>query len=454
MEINVKKLRDVLDLLEPVLPKKGKLPVIQNFRLGGGKAIATDLDLTVSVDLPEATETILLPGGARDFLKLIPGNRTAALSQKGLAVAIVSGAEKRTFVTKDPEEFPEQTGLPAAVSKVDGDRFVRDITLALPYAASEQTRPVLTGVILFMEGPETRIAAGDGFRMYLKSMPGLDYNRTAILSAETVRVLAHLWKLAPKGNDPSSDTIAGMVLSKRFIALGFYDDVLVATFGPLAVRARLIAGTPPNFYQLVPKDPSQTLRVLAPDFLQAVLRVRDVAKEGSGIVRLNWDDRTVTVTASAAEVGDAETSVTPLSIEGGPGRIAFNSKYLVEYFQKRQGVITIGVTDPSSPALFQDGQCDIVIMPMFVAEPKPDGEAVAVESHRPPENEAPRTTDTTEDEKVADGAEEKAGDATGPKTVAAERTARDPRPAVEKVTRTHRKLRTRKGAKEPAVVVE
>lgn len=375
IEIKVRKLRETLELLEPVIPRKSKMPVLNHFLLQDGRATATDLEMRVSVELPEATESILLPRGVLDFLKFVPGETMASISQQEAVVNISCGVTKTRLPTKEVEDYPPAPEELATDINVDGDRFIQTLDMALCYAATETARPILNGVSLFMEETGAKVAAGDGFRMFYKELPGrFPKAGTVVLPAPTVKVLANLWKKAPPKNSPAVDALlADLAIARRLMALGFGEDRLAVRFGNVSVTSRLIAGTPPNFLSLLPADPPQKVKVFAPDFALALRQVKDVATGGAGIVRLEWDAGTLKVSAVSNE-NKVETEI-EVSSQGDPGRIAFNYRYLLEYFKDRQGMMEVGVSNPSSPGLFLDGRCQVVIMPMFVQwgdEPNPE----------------------------------------------------------------------------------
>ena len=105
---------------------------------------------------------------------------------------------------------------------------------------------------------------------------------------------------------------------------------------------------------------------MAPDFERAVLRVRGIAKEGAGIVRLVWTETELTVSAKSEEKGESEAKI-PANALDGPGHIALNVSYLVEYLKGKDSFVTFGVTNDSSPVLFQYPRTPAtVVMPMFV----------------------------------------------------------------------------------------
>ena len=150
------------------------------------------------------------------------------------------------------------------------------------------------------------------------------------------------------------------------MSLAFGDDRVVARFGPVFVGSQLIGGTPPNWKQLIPSEPPMQVRIYAPDMERAMRRVQKVAEDGSGTVRFAWGDGAMTVSAKAEEKGEVQATI-PVDIQGDPGKIALNVKYLLEYLKGKMGLLTMGVSTPQSPVLFRYGGAPLVlIMPLFV----------------------------------------------------------------------------------------
>lgn len=385
MEIKVRKLRDTLSLLETVPIKKAKaMPILTYFLLRDGKASATNLEVRVTVELPEVQEAMLLPSAVQELLATVPGDTLAQITRDGLQLTIACGASKATFATKVLDDYPPAPDVPEAEVHLDGDRFTTLLAKALPYAATDDTRPVLSGVSLFLDEDGTRVFAGDGFRMFYQELPErFAKTGTLVIPAGMVKAMAAMWKKAPPRNNPAVDAVlAQLAIARRMLDLGYDDHRMVAKWGNVSVDSLVIEGTPPSFRQLIPKEPPQKFKVFAPDFGLAVRRLKDVASEGSGIVRLEWNDGTLKLSA-ASEENKVETEVNVTS-EGGPGRIAFNYRYLLEYFKDRQGMVEVGISSGSAPGLFLDGRCQVVVMPMFVSwgdEPKTaDAQVVAPES--------------------------------------------------------------------------
>jgi DNA polymerase-3 subunit beta len=408
MEIQVRKLRDTLALLEPAVPKRATLPVLQYVRLGDGKATATDLEVEVRLDLAEADEAVLLPlKSALGFLRFTPGHQVARITATDKRVAIAVGGMETALESADPQDFPplpQDGGESEGV--LDGDALVRALTLVAPYAAAEQDRPVLTGIYL-ATGEELEAVAADGFRMAWERLPGRLSEPPMIIPARAVRLLEPLWK---HGAQPTVGGAAGVVtvaVARRLIRLDWGAERLRLRFGAVCMVIKLIQGTFPNYRQLIPSQTASSLTVFGEDLERALRQVKGVAQKGAGIVRLRWEGDRLQVSARAEEVG--ETSV-PVPAEcSGPGRIALNLGYLQHYLKGRAGTITISPTGESGnePVLFAHrGTPNALLMPMQVQwEPKPavvaEAEQVAeqaeADSEATPEAEAQAAGEAPED---------------------------------------------------------
>ena len=209
------------------------------------------------------------------------------------------------------------------------------------------------------------VAAADGFRMTYQTLPmSFPIEATAIIPTGSIRVLAHLWEKLPPA-PPSAGSLIEQVTARRQLWLAIREDRLRAAFGRAVVVVQLIKGTPPDYVRLIPQEVSQEVRLFAPDLEGAVQRVKNIAKDGSGAVRLSWTENSLTVAARGEDKGEATAEVPVQATE--PGRIAVNVVYFLDYLKGRDGVITMGVRGPQDPVLFRHRTSPLVlIMPMQV----------------------------------------------------------------------------------------
>ena len=401
MEIQFNKLREMLVLMKPVISKKTTLPVTSYIRFGDGKAIATDLETMIIADLPEATEPMLLPfASLADTLKYVPGD-TIKIEVQGKKLSLAWDGGTASYPTLDAQDFPV---LPEMETKaeglIDGDTLVQAMESALPYVATEGGRPVLCGVTLVLGNP-IEVAAGDGFTMSHQVLPlSFPLEQKVIVPAHCVYIMGYVFAKTPRTPPADADSLISVITAKRQLHVALIGDhKLRFDFGTTAsVVINLIEGNPPEWLQIIPKgEPILQSQLFAPQLEAATKRVRDIAKNSSGIVRMVFADGKLTVSAKGE---DAEITATmdTLNTQGEPGRMALNYPYLLRYLTGKQGIITLSQYNTTGPVMFEyQNTPRVLLMPMFVqwgdepaAVKEPEEEPETLEEH--PEEEEPEAS--------------------------------------------------------------
>jgi len=146
------------------------------------------------------------------------------------------------------------------------------------------------------------------------------------------------------------------------------DNKLRLDFGTTAsVVINLILGKPPEWLALIPKaEPVLQSQIFTPQLEAAAKRVRTIAKDGSDIIRLEFADGKLKVSAK----GDAQeisATMDTLHTQGEPGRTALNQKYLLDYLNGKQGIVTFSKYTDAGPVVFEYQKSPrVLIMPMQV----------------------------------------------------------------------------------------
>jgi DNA polymerase III sliding clamp (beta) subunit (PCNA family) len=420
LEIKVNKLKDVMELVKPVVPKKPTVKSIACLCMGSGRAVATDLETMVIANLPEATEPMLLPySSIAEMLKYVPGSDMLKVELKGKIVFLSWSNGSASYPTEDFADFPILPELtPRAEALIDGDIFIPAMLAAVPYTADDDTRPVLSGITVVLGSP-IEIAAGDGFRMCHKAL-GLSFplEEKIIIPRQGAAILDHIFAKTPRTPPATAPSLVKAVTAKRQLRMSIIgENKLRLDFGTSAsVIINLISGKPPEWLALIPKgEPMLQSQIFAPQLEAAVKRVRIIAKEGTDAVRLEFADGKLKVSAKG---GDQEISSTidTIHTQGEPTRIAINQKYVLGYLSGKQGIITFSKYTESGPAVFEDQQSPrMIVMPMVVAwgdEPviaKEEPEAVneesdtgAAEESESSGEEETAETETSEEEPVTE----------------------------------------------------
>ena len=119
------------------------------------------------------------------------------------------------------------------------------------------------------------------------------------------------------------------------------------------------------------------------------------ARDGNGAVRMVWAEGSMVLSMEDKGLDNIEVTM-PAQALNGAGRIAINMKYLQEYVKGKSGLVTMGVTTVSGPALFRHSSSPIVlIMPMNVSWP---GDKVETPTDPEPAKDSPQETPDEESE--------------------------------------------------------
>ncbi|MSQ11861.1 MAG: DNA polymerase III subunit beta [Dehalococcoidia bacterium] len=372
---------------------RSTLPITQNVLLktdqGGVRLSATNLEIAISVWIgAQVEEAGALTVPARlltDFVGSLPAERVDVEVPEGgrSRVLQVQCARVQTRINgTDAEEFPPiplVAAEGATVVKFDPQVLRSSIAQVAMAAATEDSRPVLTGVKVELEGEQFTLAAADGFRLAVRSGRLKEPVASSgagkvefILPAKTLAEVSRLLPEAGKGGD-----VVEMVVAPNKNQVLFRLGPAGAA-GQVELVSQLIQGTFPNYKQLIPEAKQTRATVNVAGFLRNVRTASIFARDGGGLVRVHLipgSPGVVRTVARAEELGET-TSELDARIEGPEAKIAFSSRYLAEVLQVLGGdEVYLDVTNPSSPGVFRpasppkDGAGDTythVVMPMFV----------------------------------------------------------------------------------------
>ncbi len=369
------KLQKALRKVNLVKPYR-QLPVLSNtlVEFTNGKATLTTTDMEkvvrVEVDSPNTEQfSILLPRKtAEKFLHGANGKVSMEIGKKPNTITVSrDGLGDFRFVTQSPKDFPP---IPIADNlkwqTIDAKWFLRMLRIVATACASEQSRPVLTGIAC----NDGKMAAADGFRLVaLKDARlafGLGYSQ-AIIPLDTIILVQRLFRKV--------ETLEVAFDIKQETSLGVTKNVPQRAYfksGNTLLLSELIQGTYPNWEILIPATFNCKVSFSAPLLTQR-LQMIDAKSLCSSIVRYNFHKKEDTgehecsITAKIEE-NDGYSLTMPIKLETeAEGKIAFNYKYIVDAI-KHFSVCNLELTSLSSPGKFT-GDIEglaIVVMPMCV----------------------------------------------------------------------------------------
>ena len=319
---------------------------------------ATDMEISLrtSLEAEVASEgAVVVPGKLLvDLARLLPGEDVSIEHRQGEGVVeIVSGAASYRIHTYNAEDFPRLPD-PAGTTMVpiDAEALLETATKVGRAASRDESRPVLTGILVRFEGDSLIMAATDSYRLAVKetSMSGPGPELDAIVPA---RALLELARVAPGTPE---------------LQLGVQENqVLFASDGVL-LTTRRIEGQFPNYRQLLPETFENEVTLPRDELLDVVRRVSVMAQRNAPL-RLRFADGELTVSAQTQDVGEAQETM-PAPFSGDALDIGFNPEFLRDGVESVDGdELRLKLISPLRPAVLQGTGDDFsyLIMPIRLA---------------------------------------------------------------------------------------
>ena len=349
------------------------LPITNNVLLATDqsrlKLAATNLEMAVSCWIGAKVEeegAITVPARLlSEFISSLPAEKVDInLSPQTKTLGLKCARFEARISGVDAKDFPPIPKVEGGVStKVEVEALRQGIARVVFAAATEESRPVLTGVDAVFEGDLLTLAAADGFRLAVYKLPlakAVSKKTEVIIPA---RALAELNRLIAE----QEEAVEVTVNPDKGQALFSLKNVELVS--------QLIQGTFPNYSQLIPKSCTTKAVISVGDFLRATKTASIFARDGSGIVRLvitpggEMTPGKVVVSARSEEVGD-DVGEIDAQVEGEEAKIAFNGKYLTDVLSVvGEAQVSLETTNPSSPGVLKPVGVDNylhVVMHMFV----------------------------------------------------------------------------------------
>ena len=306
------------------------LPILGNvlLRTEGGrlKVTATNLEVGINCWVAAKVEddgSITVPAKLfTDFVNsLPPGPIELSLNVRTKTLHIKSGPFEANLKGLDAEEFPIIPTIPdkptTRIAQSVLRRMVREVAFV---AATDDSRPVLTGVLTTFEGDEILMAAADPYRLSVR------HGRLLAKVAERIEAIIPAKSLFEVERILSdSDDAVDIYVTPNKSQVIFHTE-------EADLVSRVIEGQFPNYKQVIPTSTQTTVIVPRDELLKATRLASYFARDAANIVRFQVDPQSETpliVSATAAEVGD-NTGRIEATVQGQPTTIAFNSRFVQE----------------------------------------------------------------------------------------------------------------------------
>lgn len=360
-----------LGVVSRAVSTRSTLPVLANVLVatdnGRLKLSATNLEIVVTcwvgAKVEEEGATTVPARTFSDLVGALPAERVDLLLNKQSQTLHISCARTEANIKGiDAQEFPlVPEPDPKNRIRVETDVFKQMIGQVALSAATDDTRPTLTGVSARFEGSQVLMVATDGFRLSLRSAQIPGYVEEPFSVIIPARALSELARIA------SDDTEA------IYISLPEGRNQIIFDMDNIVLVSQLIDGNFPDYTPIIPKRHSTRTVVGTADFRKACRTAEIFARESSHTARVRVEPGDeimpghATIAATSAETGDNVAQI-DASVEGEPVEIAFNVKYMTDVLNVIDTPqVALETTSPMEPGVLKPvGDNDFVhiIMPM------------------------------------------------------------------------------------------
>ena len=379
-----KELFEGIQTVGKAVATRSSLPILTHVRItakdGKLSMMATDLEMWMEHTLPGIgiMEDGAATAPARNFTELLAAMPDADVSvtveddTNTLHLRCLKANYKLFGLSAD--EFPLLPQVKEDSRFVMDRETLRDAIKQTIFATStDETRAILTGVLVVFQGDSLRLVATDTHRLAVRDCPVKEGSGSASAIVPS-RAMNELLRII--GNDEGEVvvTLSGNQIQFQIENNGGKgDDKSDGQGSKTTLISRLIDGQFPNYERVIPAQATKTLTVERAPLAAAVKRASIVARDSASrvVLRTTEDGDKLTITAESGSVGNAYEEV-EVAREGddSPVEIAFNAKYLADVLNvlDTEG-LHIELTEPLRPGVIRptdDADYLCVLMPMQV----------------------------------------------------------------------------------------
>ncbi|MDU2930063.1 DNA polymerase III subunit beta [Negativicoccus succinicivorans] len=321
---------------------------------------ATDYQVSVRVRTPatvtEPGETVVLAAYLPELIKKLPAGTVEIQSQTGASTLLIrAGRSENEMVTGVAGEFPHLDELDHPQQFTLPSDQLRDMYSLTQFAvAGDNQRPIFSGILLEAGERAARMVATDTHRLALREVSLADALAQPVRLVIPERVLADVVRLLPT-NEPVDVTIS------------WHRDYVAFEFAGVYFMSNLIAGEFPDYERVFPARFDAKAIIDRREFTAALERAALISRNMAyKTVTLKWGDDSVEISATSAEVGSTEETLS-VNYEGEALEIVFNCFYLLDILKRSTGdKITLHILQNGPMLVEQENDPDYryVVTPM------------------------------------------------------------------------------------------
>lgn len=343
-------LLDSLSIVSKGMSSRSTLPILSGILFSAEEGVltlnSTDLEVSIRHSCPvlveEAGKTVIPGKLLMDIVRSLP-EAAVTLETEGEKILVHCQNSSFTVKTLNPADFPkfpevtktESLTLPASLLA----GMVKKVSKAV---SRDETRAVLTGILLSISAHEVKMVATDSYRL-------------AVTTRNTENEITFEGEVIVPGKP--LDEVVRLSGNEADVTIGVSENQILFETGSTTFVTRRIEGSFPNYKQLIPNECETTVYVAAEEFEAAVKRVSLLALHNTPLrLSVNIEDQTLSLSATTQDVGDASEDLM-IKAEGKDVEIAFNHTYLFDGLMSMDSdLIKLEIQNSLKPGLLKSGE--------------------------------------------------------------------------------------------------
>ncbi|MBQ9726524.1 MAG: DNA polymerase III subunit beta [Kiritimatiellae bacterium] len=354
---------EALNAVQSVVGSHATMPILSNVLIEAkGEDLTfttTDLDLTTrytcKAEIAEEGAITLPVKRLVSIVRVLSNQIVEVVSdpKQENAVRMTCGSYRSKIMGIDAKDFPPVVAADGVTFKLPQATFKEMLRKTSYAAATDDTRPILTGVLLsFADGKATAVATDS-------------------------RRLALFWTEVEFPPDNARDVVLpARTVSELLRSLGDEDDVRVSVkdgaqvvfeYGNRFLSSKLMGGSYPDYKRVVFSNCDNKIKVNREELLAVLRRINVSTTPTTNAMRLAFENNLLTIAVTSTDVDEATDTVT-IKYDGAPITAVFNPEFMMEPLKNlTSDEVTIELNNATSPGLIKDDTTFLyVIMPLRI----------------------------------------------------------------------------------------
>lgn len=359
LQVTQENLTHALGAVARVANTRGTLPILANVLVKTSNnrlsLSATNLDIAITQYIGAKVEiegSITVPARLmQEFISSLPsGVISLELDETKLRISTEQYNSTVNGIVAD--DFPVMPAITDGKKiTLDGKKFKKGLQQVVFAASNDESRPVLTGVLIHSHDGKLYLAATDSYRLAEKEIGTSNEDISMLVPATAMNDL-----LRVLSDDASS------------VELTYDEQQILFNVGDVELVARLLEGKYPDYRKLIPQSFGVTVELKKADLLNVTKVSSLFARESAGSVTIKVDEaaQELSIRSIASQLGENTASAS--GKVSGSGEITLNSRYLLDALQSLAGEeIRFGFNGKLDPTCLSDtnsSDYSHIIMPL------------------------------------------------------------------------------------------